>query len=276
MRISLSNRALVPRQPNGEPLSPGLGAQGCVAPPWNSATIPASGRGPQPCWGLALNPILCLPTGWLRPPDGVFAPSPPSSHHWAVGALVAAGLCAGLSRADDFSDNLAKWQAKRPAHYEYQYARACFCQSPTWLVEAEGGTVVKAEIIDTSSVSSFPTESPDNLAIDSVFAWLKAARERNSFEVKVKYDPDFGYPISAYVDRSDLVSDEELTILISGFKVIPVGLVHGDEAIHPAPARPERFGTIFQAGDQIYDPKGRSVPRQRIKWRSKPDSTPLP
>jgi hypothetical protein len=69
---NLLSFSLVPRYPNRETLSPGLGAQGCVAFPWNSATIPASGRrriSPRPI--RALNPN----------------PSSPSSHYWGVEAL---------------------------------------------------------------------------------------------------------------------------------------------------------------------------------------------
>ncbi len=51
----------------------------------------------------------------------------------------------GRALADEYADNLAKWTAMRPAHYQYRYTPECYCPPTRWQIEAKAGTVVAAE-----------------------------------------------------------------------------------------------------------------------------------
>lgn len=147
-------------------------------------------------------------------------------------SILALTLCAGLSRADEFGDilaaNEAKWQARQPAHYTYRYLNYCFCQSVTWQIEVENGTI--KEIKPVIFGSRPPT--PNNLGIDSVFEWIRKTKAQNPAELKVTYDAEFGFPSGISVDYSRQAADDETSIGISYFKAIPQGVALSRDTVY--------------------------------------------
>jgi uncharacterized protein DUF6174 len=140
-------------------------------------------------------------------------------------SLFALTLCAGLPRADGFSDllaaNKAKWQARQPEHYTYRYSSSCYCQPLTWQVEVENGAVKEIKQVYSTPV---PGTIPDDLGIDSVFEWIRKTKAGNPDELKVTYDAEFGFPSAIFVDHRKTVADDEKSVSIDSFKAIPKGV----------------------------------------------------
>ena len=149
-------------------------------------------------------------------------------------SLLALAFCAGLAGADPFSDllaaNKAKWQARQPAHYTYLHSKSCYCEAITWQVEVENGTLKDPKLMYI--IPSFPVTVPNNLGIDSVFEWVRRTKAGNPEEMKVTYDPEFGFPSSIQVDQRKLATDDETSIGISLFKVVPQGLTLSRDTLY--------------------------------------------
>jgi hypothetical protein len=152
--------------------------------------------------------------------------------------LIALALLGGIglesARADAFSDNLAKWQRMRPAHYQYENGHACYCQPVNYLVEAEGTVVTQAKLIPVFGGLPSGTPSLQSHSIDSAFARLKVMREGKPFRLDVTYDREFGFPSSIHVDYNQGVADDEASYAIGHFKVFPPGLVLANDTVFPA------------------------------------------
>jgi hypothetical protein len=136
----------------------------------------------------------------------------------AIGAISATGGM-GIAHADMYEENLAKWKASAPAHYRYKQTQSCFCPLTYYQVEAEGGRVIK----ETSSPGTVETP-PGQLqrhSIDSLFALIKKSQDGNVDRLHVTYDARFGIPVEVHVDPIAQAVDEEYTIRITEFAVLP-------------------------------------------------------
>lgn len=169
-------------------------------------------------------------------------------------SILALILCAGPSQADEFSDilaaNQAKWRARQPAHYSYRHGQSCFCMAVTWQIEVENGTIREIKPVVFGSLP--PT--PNNLGIDSVFEWVRQAKARNPDELKVTYDAEFGFPSGIRLDGSKQIDDDEISIGISLFKVLPPGISLNRDTVYtrnwPGVTGSQDSVRITNTGDQ--------------------------
>jgi hypothetical protein len=132
--------------------------------------------------------------------------------------------------ADDYSDNLAKWNAMRPSHYQYRYTPGCYCPLARWQVEAKAGTVIAADKLIGDGIST-----PSDLrmfGMDSLFRFIKRTREENPYKLTVTYNREFGYPDWIYVDPKLSVADDEHSIAIDQFKVMIPGLTVSPDTVY--------------------------------------------
>jgi hypothetical protein len=53
-----------------------------------------------------------------------------------------------------------------------------------------------------------------------VFAYAREALQ-TADKTEITYDPALGYPVSLNIDRIELAIDDEMSVLISGFEVLP-------------------------------------------------------
>jgi hypothetical protein len=150
--------------------------------------------------------------------------------------LPAVAMLAGIglesAHGDALSDNLAKWQRMRPAHYQFQSGKSCFCQPATYLVEAEGAVVTQAKLVFYSDPPQNPTLQSHS--IDSAFARLKGLQDGNPYRLEVTYDREFGFPSRVYVDHIQNGADDEVSYAISHFKVFPPGLTLANDTVFTA------------------------------------------
>ncbi|MEO6097345.1 MAG: DUF6174 domain-containing protein [Fibrobacteria bacterium] len=149
-------------------------------------------------------------------------------------ALVTMVFCPRHVWADEYTDNLAKWNSMRPAFYQYEHSMSCYCQPERWLVQAKGRTVTSAVRL---SVDFFPASNPfdtSKFSIDSLFGRIKTYQALNPYRLNVVYDPEFGYPRSIFIDGADMIADDELSIGVDMFKVIVPGLRLSADTVYGA------------------------------------------
>lgn len=136
----------------------------------------------------------------------------------------------GRAMADEYADNLAKWNAMRPAHYQYRYTPGCFCSLRRWQIEAKAGTVVAADKLIGDGVTT-PSDLRE-FGMDSLFRLIKRVQGEKPYKLTVTYDREFGFPDRIYVDPNQNVSDEEYSIYIDNFKVLVPGLTVSPDTVY--------------------------------------------
>jgi len=59
--------------------------------------------------------------------------------------------------------------------------------------------------------------------VEILFEEIQGAIDDNAYEIRVTYDPTFGYPTSVYIDYELMMADEELGVGINSFVVLSQG-----------------------------------------------------
>jgi hypothetical protein len=139
-------------------------------------------------------------------------------------ALVLAACTAGAS--SEYDQNLQKWQNADIEHYRYSLFISCFCpftQDMPLTIEVQNGEVVSMTKADGTIVeSSDPSHQyyVPYATIDGIFAELKSDLSEAD-EVLVTYDGTYGYPATIAIDQIKEAIDDELSLEISNFEVLP-------------------------------------------------------
>jgi FlaG/FlaF family flagellin (archaellin) len=152
----------------------------------------------------------------------------------AVAVLVLAALIyvlafgmPGSSQAGQLDANLQKWQSQNVSHYRMKVNIGCFCpffdRMPV-TVEVQDGQVLSVTDSQGQPVAvDDPIRAYGNeqlMTIEGVFAYAREAI-LTADKTEVTYDPALGYPVSLIIDRIELAIDDEMSVLISGFEVLP-------------------------------------------------------
>ena len=128
--------------------------------------------------------------------------------------------------ASEFDQNLAKWQDSGISHYTFDLMIGCFCvfrDEMPLTIEVKDGEVVSitkanGSVVDASdpNYEFFQTY----VTIDNLFAALEAEVSGGAAQVTVTYEPLYGYPTEAYIDRSQEIADDELSLQVSNFTAL--------------------------------------------------------
>ena len=57
--------------------------------------------------------------------------------------------------------------------------------------------------------------------IEKQFAYIRAEIAKHHYRMEVDYDTNFGYPKRIFTDPAQNTADDEMTLVIEGFKVVP-------------------------------------------------------
>jgi predicted alpha/beta superfamily hydrolase len=111
------------------------------------------------------------------------------------------------------------WRAHEPRSYEFTIDVVCFCTGlartpPRFRVN--GGQSVPLGELDSVSMQTYSRYN----SFDKLFALLRSVAEAAPFRMLVTYDDTMGYPTSIDIDRRSDVSDDELRIVVTNFRVI--------------------------------------------------------
>ncbi len=130
--------------------------------------------------------------------------------------ILVAVSCTG-SVPDEFTTNEKLWKDQKLENYDFTLERQCFCPED-WRgpvkIEVRGGVAVSVTYAsDGTAVTEGKFDSVDT--IDKLFTLLNNAYagkgdfDQKADSVDVTYDKQMGYPITLYIDVSQLMADEE-------------------------------------------------------------------
>jgi hypothetical protein len=133
----------------------------------------------------------------------------------------------GSSQVRQLDANLQRWQAQGIAHYRMQVNIGCFCpffdRMPLTVEVQDGQVLSVADAKGQPVAADDPIRSFGNeqlMTIEGVFAYAREAFQ-TADKTEVAYDPALGFPRSLSIDSIELAMDDEMSVLISEFEVLP-------------------------------------------------------
>jgi hypothetical protein len=122
--------------------------------------------------------------------------------------------------------NLKEWQNNSITHYRFTVVEECFCPF--------AGAEVTYEVIDNTSMldSIFMPDMreadaemirnmyAEYTSVEAVFSYLERA-VASADEVRVEYDPTYGYPARISIDWIKQAVDDEQSLAITYFEPLP-------------------------------------------------------
>jgi hypothetical protein len=136
---------------------------------------------------------------------------------WGLVVVLAATGSACLSGPSDPLDEererleqaRAQWRSQGLSDYRFTFRRICFC-APSATEPAEvtvrGGVIVSVRSVADGS----PVDPQFYFTIEGLFGLLSDAIDAGAAQVRADYDPGRGHPTSGYIDRNEMIADEEL------------------------------------------------------------------
>ncbi|MGD9797605.1 MAG: DUF6174 domain-containing protein [Acidimicrobiia bacterium] len=128
-------------------------------------------------------------------------------------AIVACGNKASLAETETLDRYRALWQEKGPSDYEFTYVFGGGCEAERTRVKVVDHEPVSVTVIERGCD---PVALEDAPTIDDVFDRLSDFFG-SADDVRVTYDPDYGFPASMIVDRDKRTADEEYFIATEDF-----------------------------------------------------------
>jgi len=127
----------------------------------------------------------------------------------ALGAVIACGEATGPSLWD-LSLNRAKWDARGPDSYSFEYRRA-FCECTPEMVQPVRITVANGQVVAVVNVVTGDTiPAPAfRYTIDGLFDAVSQTIAGKPYRMSVNYDPQLGYPTSAIADLYEQMVDDD-------------------------------------------------------------------
>jgi hypothetical protein len=123
-----------------------------------------------------------------------------------------------------------QWQAQHIRHYRYQVqAWEGIGISYPVLIEVANGKPAAIRLAITPTPAPLLPPPDSRLVaqivrrydtIDKVFDIVQAALDQRAQEIRVSYDPTFGYPTQIFVDPVKAIADDEFSLAISRFEVL--------------------------------------------------------
>lgn len=116
------------------------------------------------------------------------------------------------SRLDELESYRDQWRQAGIRHYRMEFRASCFCGSEfTELVSVEvlhdavqSVTVVSTGLpVEYMPLDAWPT-------VEELFAAVEEAIVEDAHELQVTYDLDLGYPEFVFIDRDEMIIDEEI------------------------------------------------------------------
>jgi hypothetical protein len=139
----------------------------------------------------------------------------------AVAVTLASFQTAGSPR-DDHAAALARaetlWKSRQPQSYEFTLEVNCFCRGlaktpPTFRITDGRPASIRAGIDEVLSdpYSGFNT-------VEKLFDAIRRKLAFGQHKFNVQYDRERGFPVSADMDPSSAIRDEELAFRVTGFQ----------------------------------------------------------
>jgi hypothetical protein len=114
----------------------------------------------------------------------------------------------------------ALWQSQDINNYRFDLVVGCFClreMTRPVTIEVKDGEVASITYIDDGE-SADPMFFDGFATIDQLFERLADKEAQDPVKFDVVYDEALGIPLSANIDVSELMMDEELSLTVSNFE----------------------------------------------------------
>lgn len=116
-----------------------------------------------------------------------------------------------------------RWQQANLQHYEYVFQRGCYCPREVRaavVTEVVAGKVVKAVVQKTQENLASHLQT-NQQTMQYFFDKIQAAIDKNAAKIEVKYNEQYGYPESIFIDYNTRLADEELRLSAKNLRVLP-------------------------------------------------------
>jgi len=122
--------------------------------------------------------------------------------------------CSNNSTAPSTNFYRDLWERTSTDQYVLEQTLQCFCLNGGRQAKFifYGDQIGYAMFTDTNE--EIPEDQYDRYkSVDDLFDYIDELRKQNPYKLEIEYDPDFGYPTRIYVDRREMIVDEELAII---------------------------------------------------------------
>jgi len=105
----------------------------------------------------------------------------------------------------------AQWRAQGIADYTYVFSRGCFCveeaREPV-TITVRGGAIASV----VSVAGGAPRDPAQYTTVEGLFDLVQDAIDQDAATIRTEYDPARGYLTSAWLDISERLADEEMSV----------------------------------------------------------------
>lgn len=131
--------------------------------------------------------------------------------------------CSPLA-GSELDRNRQKWIRAGIHHYRFEINVGCFCaftQRMPLTIEVKDGLLLSMAYSDGKTVPQDERQPFANYqTIDSLFDFTASAIS-DADQIQIEYDPKYGYPASVQIDFIRNAADDELSLSIVSFEVLP-------------------------------------------------------
>ena len=148
----------------------------------------------------------------------------------AVGAaayLFSARAAGSSGQTGELEANLARWRGRNIMHFRMNVRIGCFCpftdRMPLTVEVLNGRLVAVTDSQGQTVAAEDPIRAFDNenlLTVDGIFAYTSDALG-SADETTVTYDSQLGFPTSVSIDRIKQAMDDEMTVEVTDFEILP-------------------------------------------------------
>ena len=138
-------------------------------------------------------------------------------------SLILAGCSASPSSGSDVERNLGKWEAQGISDYRFNLNIGCFCPWSDLMpltIEVRNGEPVSITSGGEQVTDPFLESFKQYDTMEELFEVILSAQESGADEIKVEYDPVYGFPASIAIDYIELAMDDEMGLYVTGFEVL--------------------------------------------------------
>ena len=133
--------------------------------------------------------------------------------------------CSAVQPKSEFERARERWQDANVSHYRFSLFIGCFCvfsQDMPLNIEVKDGEVVSMEYQSGNEIDAANREYFRRFeTIDKIFDELEKDKNGEADEVTVAYEEKYGYPAQVHIDFIKNAVDDEVSLQISAFEVLP-------------------------------------------------------
>ena len=104
----------------------------------------------------------------------------------------------------------ALWQARGPVTYRFEFRWNCYCLPDVleW-VRVDVRDKVLVGVTRLSDGNALPPDRWSHRTVEGMFQWIEEKLAEHPEVLRVRFDPEMGYPTDGYCDVSSMLADEE-------------------------------------------------------------------